>query len=41
MPILARMIAMTLFIPAGFLTTLALFLLILAKAREERMAKAV
>ena len=41
MPLLARQIAMLLFIPAGFLTTLALFLLILAKAREERMAKAV
>ena len=41
MPLLARQIAMTLFIPAGFLTALTLFLLILAKAREGDRAKAI
>jgi hypothetical protein len=40
MPILARQIAMTLFIPAGFLTTLILFLLIVAKARDSARAEA-
>jgi hypothetical protein len=40
MPILARQIAMTLFIPAGFLTTLILFLLIVEKARESARAGA-
>ena len=40
MPILARMIAMTLFIPAGFLTTLILFALIVAKARDSARAEA-
>ena len=38
MPLLARQIAMTLFIPAGFLTTLILFLLIVAKARDSARA---
>jgi hypothetical protein len=40
MPILARQIAMTVFIPAGFLTTLILFLLIVAKARDSARAEA-
>ena len=40
MPILARLIAMTLFIPAGFLTTLILFALIVAKARDSARAAA-
>jgi len=40
MPILARSIAMTVFIPAGFLTTLILFLLIVEKARDSARAEA-
>ena len=40
MPILTRQIAMTLFIPAGFLTTLILFLLIVEKARDSARAEA-
>lgn len=40
MPILARQIAMTVFIPAGFLTTLILFLLIVEKARDSARAEA-
>jgi len=41
MPLLARQIAMAAFIPAGFLTTLILFALILAKARGRDMTKVV
>ena len=40
MPILARQIAMTVFIPAGVLTTLILFALIVAKARDSARAEA-